>query len=202
MEHLKMGKGKPSKKTKEPEKKPNRVSTPDRVSTWLTENSVTTEDLLMAGLGVAARSARKGKRKPFKRASKSGRRLVADGFPAFANIANASTDSDKPMSSEPVISYQHNGGGWYSVEVGGFEVDRVQGEESAAERAGSLLAAYASLDSESQQSRSTGVDHVGGGWYEVTVAGVPVDRVRGKSAVAEQYPQLVSYPHVSRSARQ
>lgn len=187
-----MGKGKQSKKAKKSRKKRKGANATDLVVDWLTDNSVSTEDLVMAGLGVAAKSARIGRRKPFKRARNTGRRLVAEGFPAPVDVTRTTPTSDETNRSEPVISYQHNGGGWYSIEVAGFEVDRVQGEQPAAERAGSLLAAYASLDSTSQQSRSTGVDHVGGGWYEVTVAGVPVDRVRGKSAVAQRYPRLVS----------
>ena len=78
------------------------------------------------------------------------------------------------------------------MQVSGTEIDRLQGEQAAAERAGALLAAYAAQDARSQDDRSTSIDHVGGGWYEVRVAGVPVDRIRGKATVEERYGQLVS----------
>lgn len=189
--------GKKKKKSKKNRTTKHEKTNAARFTEWLTDNEITEQDLILAGLGVAARSVRTGKRKAFKKAHRTGRRLAKAGAmlealnPGTIN-RSAARPTEAPADSEPVIAYQHNGGGWYSVEVAGIEVDRLQGEQPAAERAGALLAAYAVQDARTQQSRETSVSHVGGGWYEVKVAGVPVDRVRGKSAVEERYGQLVS----------
>lgn len=177
-------------KAKQKHKKTNKNALA-RTTEWLTDNEISEEDLLLAGLGVAAQSVRAGKRKTFKKAHKVGRRIAKAGTILDA-LRPGVTAAPAPSPSEPVISYEHSGGGWYSVQVSGVEVDRIQGEQSAAERAGILLAAYASQDAGSQDVGKTGISHVGGGWYEVKVAGVPVDRIRGRDAVEERYGELVS----------
>ena len=182
--------GKKSKKQKK------RAKVASKVDRWVAEAQLSEEELIMAGLGVMAKAVEQGQKKLFNRAMKAGRRLADLGLPSLdtagANRQKAASDADTSSSSEPVISYQHHGGGWYSVEVAGIEIDRLQGEQPAAERAGELLAAYARQDAADQKSRETAIAHVGGGWYEVKVAGVPVDRVRGKDRVEDRYRQLVS----------
>lgn len=182
--------GKKSKKQKK------RAKVASKVDRWVADGQVSEEELIMAGLGVMAKAVEQGQKKLFNRAMKAGRRLADLGLPSLdtagANRQEPAGNTDTSNSSEPVISYQHNGGGWYTVEVAGIEVDRLQGEQPAAVRAGELLAAYAGQDAADQKSRATGITHVGGGWYEVKVAGVPVDRVRGKDNVEERYGQLVS----------
>lgn len=182
--------GKKSKKQK------RRARVASKVDRWVAEAQLSEEELIMAGLGVMAKAVEQGQKKLFDRAMKAGRRLADLGLPSLdtsaSNREEATPDATTSNRSEPVISYQHNGGGWYTVEVAGIEVDRLQGEQPAAERAGELLAAYAGQDAADQKSRATGISHVGGGWYEVKVAGVPVDRVRGKASVEARYRQLVS----------
>lgn len=182
--------GKKSKKQKK------RAKVASKVDRWVAEAQLSEEELIMAGLGVMAKAVEQGQKKLFDRAMKAGRRLADLGLPSLdtprSNRKEATRDATASNPSEPVISYQHNGGGWYSVEVSGIEVDRLQGEQPAAERAGELLAAYAGQDAAGQTSRTTGITHIGGGWYEVKVAGVPVDRVRGKDSVEERYRHLVS----------
>lgn len=182
-----MGKSKKQKK---------RAKVAAKVDRWVAEAELSEEELIMAGLGVMAKAVEQGQKKLFNRAMKAGRRLADFGLPSLDAPATdrqgSASDATTSNLSEPVISYQHNGGGWYTVEVAGIEVDRVQGEQPAAERARELLAAYAGQDGKHQTNRTTGINHVGGGWYEVKVAGVPVDRVRGKDSVEERYGQLVS----------
>ena len=182
--------GKKSKKQKK------RAKVASKVDRWVADAQLSEEELIMAGLGVMAKAVEQGQKKLFNRAMKAGRRLADLGLPSLdtagPNRQEPASDGDTSNLSEPVISYQHNGGGWYTVEVAGIEIDRLQGEQPAAERAGELLAAYAREDSADQKSRATGITHVGGGWYEVKVSGVPVDRVRGKDRVMERYGQLVS----------
>ena len=182
--------GKKSKKQKK------RAKIASKVDRWVADAELSEDELIMAGLGVMAKAVEQGQKKLFDRAMKAGRRLADLGLPSLdtagANREETASNATTTNLSQPVISYQHNGGGWYTVEVAGIEVDRIQGEQPAAERAGELLAAYAGQDAADQKSRETAVTHVGGGWYEVKVAGVPVDRVRGKDSVEERYRQLVS----------
>lgn len=184
------------KKSKKQKKQKKRAKVASKVDRWVAEAQLSEEELIMAGLGVMAKAVEQGQKKLFNRAIKAGRRLADLGIPSLdtpgSQREEATPDAPTSSLSEPVISYQHNGGGWYSVKVAGIEVDRLQGEQPAAERAGELLAAYAGQDAADQKSRETGITHVGGGWYEVRVAGVPVDRVRGKDRVVERYGQLVS----------
>ena len=165
-----------------------------RVEAFVQKHDVTYDDLAMAGVGVLGsrlpgkKHKKKTKKvaKEFAKLVKRGRRLAPDSIgPAEAG------DEVHDGAAEPVISYQAHGGGWYTVEVDGVEVDRVQGEEAAATRAGELLARYAALDADGQRSGLTGVEHSGGGWYDVIVNGVPVDRVRGRDTVHERYGHLM-----------
>ncbi len=128
--------GKKSKKQKK------RAKVASKVDRWVAEAQLSEEELIMAGLGVMAKAVEQGQKKLFNRAMKAGRRLADLGLPSLdtagANRQKAASDADTSSSSEPVISYQHHGGGWYSVEVAGIEIDRLQGEQPAAERAGEL----------------------------------------------------------------
>ena len=176
-----MGKNKNKKKTKRGGNartaEAQQAKVARRVDEWVTDAELSERELMLAGIGVMARAIERGQRKLFKKALRKGRRLVDHGIPAI--------ESEAPEPSDPVISYEETGGGWFSIAVDGLEVDRVQGEEAAAARSGSLLEAFAALDTDVQAERSTGATHAGGGWYDVTVHGVPVARVRGHAAAEE-----------------
>lgn len=161
-----------------------------RIERTIEKSDLTEMDFVHAGVGLLAATidGRKGKKR-FKRAVKRGRRLTARGL----SLSDPAPSSKTEAAVEPVISYEHTGGGWYIVAVAGTKVDTIQGEEAAASRAAELLAAYAALDSREQDSQ-TSIKHTGGGWYEVTVAGVPIGRYRGKEAVAEQFGHLTATP--------
>ena len=176
-----------------------------RVERFVDRHDVTYDDLAMAGVGVLATTLPGKKHKRVaKRATKSfdklvdrGRRLAPDGLapqPETADVEGSpasSAEKSSAASAEPVISYQSNGGGWYTIQVDGIEVDRVKGEGPAADRAGELLAKYAALEPSVQRASETALTHSGGGWYDVVVNGVPVDRMRGRDAVNERYGHLV-----------
>lgn len=160
-----------------------------KVDKWINESDLSEEELILAGLGVMARAVESGKKKLFKKALSAGRKIADLGVVSMADSpgsANGSSDS-----SEPVIAYGPLGGGWYSVDVDGVVVERVQGEETAAKKAAELLTAYAALDPEEQANTDTSMTHSGGGWYDLKVRGVPVARVRGKEAAEERMIEIV-----------
>lgn len=157
-----------------------------KVDRWMIKRGVTEEDLSLAGLGVLSAAVSKGSKKRFKKMKERGEKLAVHGVGALETAPGTESGPE-----EPVISYASVGGGWYSVAVDNIEVDRVQGEESAAARAGELLERYAAVNGNAQ-SVETSIDHAGGGWYEVTVRGVPVARVRGRDEVEERFGHLLA----------
>lgn len=161
-----------------------------RIERTIEKNDLTEQDFVHAGVGLLAATidGRKGKKR-FKRAVKRGRRLSQRGLSPFEPASIPQTET----APEPVISYEHTGGGWYVVAVAGTKVETIQGEEAAASRAAELLANYAALDSR-ERTTGTSIKHTGGGWYEVTVSGVPIGRFRGKEAVTEQFGHLMKTP--------
>ena len=160
-----------------------------KIERTIEKSDLTETDFVHAGVGLLAATmdGRKAKKR-FKRAVKRGRRLTARGL-SLSEPAPTKAES----APEPVISYEHTGGGWYEVSVAGTKVDTIQGEEAAASRAAELLAAYAALESREQHSE-TSIKHTGGGWYEVTVSGVPIGRYRGTEAVTGQFGHLNATP--------
>lgn len=178
-----MGKSKTSKK-----KKHNRKIA-KQIDKWSAKHSWDLDEVLLAGFGALTAAADKGKKKRFTKLVDRGRRYANLDV---ALLADDLGEAHSHEASDPVISYSPRGGGWYSVQIDDVEVDRVQGEETAAERAGSLLESFAGLDPDPQGTRSTSLTHAGGGWYEVIVRGVPVARLRGKEQAHEQYGHLVS----------
>lgn len=149
-------------------------------------DEVTLNEIVNAGIGVLVKAAEKGKRKPFRKAEKRGRKTIEAGVPALDALLDGSDDT----VDDPVISYRHRGGGWYDIEVDEAIVDRVQGEAAAAERAGELLEGYAALEPGVQRDRRSGIFDSGGGWYEIFENGVPVVRVQGRDAAEEHVERL------------
>lgn len=149
-------------------------------------DGITWDELVLAGIGTLAKAAKKGKKKTFNRAVKRGIVTLDLDIPELEEMVY----SDEGAESEPVISYSPHGGGWYNIEVDDLIVDRVKGEEESANRAGELLEAFAELDPKDQESIETGVFHTGGGWYELKVNGVPIEKVQGEEAAQERYAEI------------
>ncbi len=202
----KKSKNKPSNKSKQKELR----AVGKRVERFVDKREVSYDDLAMAGVGLLAttlpdkkqKKQAKKAAKAFDKLVKRGRRLAPEGLapepepaphPESAEpepepqVKQAETEATSATSTEPVISYQAHDDGWYTIQVDDIEVDRVQGEEAAAERAGELLAKYAALELGDQRSGETALTHTGGGWYVVIVNGVPIDRMRGRDATHERY---------------
>lgn len=200
-----MAKNKKQKKN-EKQKKQRPARTPSnrelskRVDRFVEANDVTYDELAMAGIGYLGTKLPGKKHKNAKKQTKKVRRkfdeLVEWGerlAPESVAVTASALAADEALADapEPVISYQPHGGGWFAIEIDGVLVERVQGEDNAAQTAGALLAAYAALEADEQSDGSTSVTHTGGGWYEVVVRGVPIDRIRGKDAVTERFGHLL-----------
>ncbi|NND03348.1 MAG: hypothetical protein HKN91_11230 [Acidimicrobiia bacterium] len=151
-----------------------------KVDSAISKRGIDVDDLMYAGLGVLADAEKKGKKKPFRNAVADGKKVAAFERKATTGLLEHATSVPEAAPSNPVISYRPNGGGWYDVEIGDFTVDRMQGEDGAAKRAGQLLATFAGLPPEDQNNDLTGVNSEGGGWYTVHVEGIPIQKVRGR----------------------
>lgn len=145
------------------------------------EEGLIIDDIVLAGVGTLAKAAKKDRRKIFAKAVERGQRAIELDVAALNSLIFT---TDESQIREPVISYTPHGGGWFSIEIDGIVVERVKGETDSAARAGQLLEAYAALDG-ADNAGTTGVVSTGGGWYEVTVSGVPVHKVQGRE-LAEQ----------------
>ncbi len=154
----------------------------EKVAVWLDDTDLTERELILAGIGVMAEAVDRKKKKTFKRAVKAGRRI--------AELGGIDIAADAPATDDAEISYRSKGGGWYDVAVDGVTVDSVKGEEEAAARAADLFSKYAALDPEDQADKATELRHSGGGWYDIVVRGVPVDRVRGRESAEERFAAI------------
>jgi hypothetical protein len=161
-----------------------------RIQTLMNKgDGIVWDDLVLAGIGTLAKAAKKGKRKRFDRAVERGVKTLDLEIPELDDLVY---DDTGDVGSDPVISYSPHGGGWYNIEIDNLIVGRVKGEEEAATRAGELLEAFASLDPE-ERDMETGSFHSGGGWYQLMVNGVPVDKVRGEEAANERYAEIEAF---------
>lgn len=157
---------------------------------WVDTGKVTLTDVVIAGFGVLATAADQGKKHLRKEIARGEKLLDRDRDRLTELYALAV--STTPIDAGPVIAYESAGGGWYDVTINDVPVARVRGEVAAAEKAGKLFASYAQLDPDDQASRQTGVFKRGGGWYDVVVEGVPIDRVRGEEEARERLEQLAA----------
>lgn len=150
-------------------------------------DGVTWDELVLAGIGTLAKASKKGKKKSFNRAVDRGIKTLELNIPDLDEMVYA---DEGGSNAEPVISYSPHGGGWYNIDVDGVIVERIKGEEDAANRAGELLEAFAGLDPDDQLSTETGLVHTGNGWYDLKVNGVPIDKIRGEEEANERYAQI------------
>lgn len=175
-----------------------------RVERFIDKSEVSYDDLAMAGVGLLATTLpdKKNKKqakkaaKAFNKLVKRGRRLAPESLaqqpdPA-SDLERAEAEATSATSTEPVISYQAHDAGWFTIHVDDIEVDRVLGEQAAAERAGELIDRYAAFEPGNQHAGDTALTHTGGGWYVVIVNGVPIDRMRGRDATHERYGHFVA----------
>jgi hypothetical protein len=153
-------------------------------------DGVVWDDLVLAGIGTLAEAAKKRKKKVFDKAVERGIRTLDLEIPELDDLVYDDTDD---AGSDPVISYSPHGGGWYNIEIDAVIVERIKGEEEAANRAGELLESFAALDPEEQDNVETGVFHSGGGWYRLVVNGVPVGKVQGEEAANERYAEIEAF---------
>lgn len=149
-------------------------------------DGVTWDELVLAGIGTLAKAAKKGKKKSFDKAVDRGIKTLELDIPELEQMVY----TDSGGAAEPVISYSPHGGGWYNIEVDGVIVERIKGEEESANRAGELLEAFAGLDPDDQESTETGLIHTGGGWYDLMVNGVPIEKIRGEEAANERFADI------------
>lgn len=96
------------------------------------------------------------------------------------NIDAARREREIEHAAAPSVEARSTGGGWYEIHVHGLIVDRVRGEEAAAERVEQLRAQ--DFGSPAKQAEGITMNATGGGWYEVKVDGIVVDKVQGRRA--------------------
>lgn len=156
-----------------------------KVDAWIAEGDLTEHELVLAGLGLMSKAVEQSKKKAFKKALKSGQRLLEIGLPSLESD-NGTTNDDA------VVSYAPRGGGWFGVAIDGVVVDSVQGEEAAAARAAEIFAAYAALSSDEQERRDRRIEHAGGGWYDIVCQGVPVERIRGRERAESRFEEILA----------
>jgi len=97
------------------------------------------------------------------------------------NLDLAKQEQTVDQAATPNVDARATGGGWYEVRVHGLVVDRVRGEDAATTRVEQLRAQdFAGGDGAAP--RKIAVEATGGGWYEVKVDGVVVDKVQGRRA--------------------
>ena len=153
-----------------------------RLRKMIEDTEATWEDIVHAGIGTLAKAAKKGKKKRFGKAVKRGKKALDLELQELESIVFASDEIE--------IAYAPTGNGWYEIDVNGVVIDRVQGEEAAADRAGELLKAHASLAGGKQSASETGILDIGGGWYDVVVSGVPIEKVQGMEAAEERMAEV------------
>lgn len=105
------------------------------------------------------------------------------------NLDAARRERSVEQKAEPNIQAVAVGGGWYAIHVYDLVVDKVQGEEAAAQRVEQLRAQDFPTASNAPAEGTPAdtpqeitVEATGGGWYEIHVNGVAVDKVQGKKA--------------------
>lgn len=91
--------------------------------------------------------------------------------------------------AQPEVTAVETGNGWYDVVVYDRVVGKVHGEEEAVEEVARLQRENAAL---TDAERSAGVEAVkgGGGWYQIKLNGLVVDKVQGKEAAETEVARL------------
>lgn len=93
------------------------------------------------------------------------------------------------QEAEPEIYARATANGWYDIYVRGRIVDKVHGEEAATEVVARLQQEDATLTTAERAERVEAV-RVGGGWYQIKVDGLVVDKVQGKEAAEAAVAEL------------
>ena len=93
------------------------------------------------------------------------------------------------VESTPAVEAVATGNGWYEIRVRGVAVDKVRGEEAAAEKVSTLLEQDAALTNGQREAGAEAVKG-GGGWYTVKFDGLTVDKVQGQEAAEARVAEL------------
>ena len=105
------------------------------------------------------------------------------------NLDALSHERKIEAQAQPEIVAVESGNGWYDISVYDRVVGKVHGEEEAIEEISRLQKENATL---TEAERSSGVEAVkgGGGWYQIKLNGLVVDKVQGKEAADTEVARL------------
>jgi hypothetical protein len=141
----------------------------------------TLEEFMLAGIGVFERGSSNRPRK-FRKALKRGRKAQRSSDTYAGALARVNAVS-------PVYVLPGGGGGWHEIWLREILVGRVQGEDEALRRMAELTLEYIDVD-EGERAAPADMRAGGGGWYELTVHGVVVDRVQGEQEARARVDQF------------
>ncbi|MEP0546000.1 MAG: phasin family protein [Rhodothermales bacterium] len=105
------------------------------------------------------------------------------------NLDALSHERKIEAQAQPEIVAVETGNGWYDITVYDRVVSKAHGEEEAIEEISRLQKENATL---TEAQRSSGVEAVkgGGGWYQIKLNGLVVDKVQGKEAADTEVARL------------
>ncbi len=105
------------------------------------------------------------------------------------NLDALSHERKIEAQAQPEIVAVETGNGWYDIAVYDRVVGKAHGEEEAIEEISRLQKEHATL---TEAERSSGVEAVkgGGGWYQIKLNGLVVDKVQGKEAADTEVARL------------
>lgn len=105
------------------------------------------------------------------------------------NLDALSHERKIEAQAQPEIVAVETGNGWYDITVYDRVVSKAHGEEEAIEEISRLQKENATL---TEAQRTSGVEAVkgGGGWYQIKLNGLVVDKVQGKEAAETEVARL------------
>ncbi len=121
----------------------------------------------LQGLGIPTRDEIAGLRASVQQLSK--------------NLDALRTEREIEAEAQPEAEARATGNGWYEIVVHDVAVEKVHGEDEAVERVAELQRENATLTA---AERTSGVEAVkgGGGWYQIKLNGLVVEKVQGQDA--------------------
>ncbi len=121
----------------------------------------------LQGLGIPTRDEIAGLRKSVQQLSK--------------NLDALRREREIEAEAHPEVTARATGNGWYEIAVHEVAVEKVHGEEEAVERVAALQRENSTLTAD---ERAAGVEAVkgGGGWYQIKLNGLVVEKVQGQEA--------------------